>query len=143
MSRDVIKWREHLKELDAQICRKCGKPFSDYIHNLPEGREGALPKAKCSPIVRNQSKPNLERERRQNVFVCVQCNRQMRPKKNGFEFLEMAQMNGQSAEQSPYKLWMGDLWECQDCGQQIVYTDAGQTPIAEHFHLDFRTAARK
>lgn len=39
MSRDVIKWREHLKELDAQICRKCGKPFSDYIHNLPEGRD--------------------------------------------------------------------------------------------------------
>ena len=37
MSRDVIKWREHLKELDAQIYRKCGKPFSDYIHNLAEG----------------------------------------------------------------------------------------------------------
>jgi len=71
------------------------------------------------------------------VFVCVQCNRQMRPKKNGFEFLEMARMNGQSAEQSPYKLWSGDLWECQDCGNQIVYTDARQAPIAEHFQPGF------
>lgn len=71
------------------------------------------------------------------MFVCVQCNRQMRPKKNGFEFLEMARMGGQSAEQAPYKLWMGDLWECQDCGNQIVYTDARQSPIAEHFQPGF------
>ena len=39
MSRDVLKWRENLRQIDAQICQKCGKPFSDYIHNLPEGRD--------------------------------------------------------------------------------------------------------
>jgi len=54
----------------------------------------------------------------------------MRLKKNGTSFVEMAQ-------DRPYKLWMGDLWECQDCGSQIIYTDPKQTPIAEHFQPEF------
>lgn len=67
------------------------------------------------------------------MFVCVKCNQQMRPKKNGFEFVELIG----SVVQSPYKLWSGDLWECQACGQQIIYTDPRQSPIAEHFQDTF------
>jgi hypothetical protein len=64
------------------------------------------------------------------MFVCVQCNRQMRPKKNGYEFIELA-------GDRPYKLWSGDLWECQECGQQIVHTDPRQSPLAEHYQPIF------
>jgi len=54
----------------------------------------------------------------------------MRPKKNGTAFTEMA-------GDRPYKLWMADLWECQDCGAQVLYTSALQTPVAEHYQPDF------
>lgn len=64
------------------------------------------------------------------MFVCAKCNRAMRPKKNGFPFVELAQ-------DRPYKLWYGDLWECQDCGAEIVYTAWSQQPIAEHYQPDF------
>lgn len=70
------------------------------------------------------------------MFVCVQCNRQMRPKKNGFEFLEMARME-YDGNPVPYKLWSGDLWECKGCGTEIVYTDVRQSPIAEHYQPGF------
>jgi hypothetical protein len=78
------------------------------------------------------------------MFVCVQCNRQMRPKKNGFEFLEMAKMGqGYGSNPVPYRLWSGDLWECQDCGQEIVYTNPRQMPIAEHFQDGFAERCEK
>lgn len=64
------------------------------------------------------------------MFICANCNRAMRPKKNGVAFTEMAQ-------DRPYKLWMGDLWECQDCGNQIIYSRPSQSPIAEHFQEGF------
>lgn len=64
------------------------------------------------------------------MFVCAKCNRAMRPKKNGTSFVEMAQ-------DRPYKLWMADLWECQDCGAQILYTAPTQHAVAEHYQPDF------
>src|SRR5882762_10295472 len=42
------------------------------------------------------------------MIVCATCNRAMRPKKNGTPFVGLAQ-------DRPYKLWMADLWDCQDC----------------------------
>ena len=41
------------------------------------------------------------------------------------------------AQDRPYKLWMADLWECQDCGAQVLYTDARQHPLAEHHQPEF------
>jgi hypothetical protein len=67
----------------------------------------------------------------------------MRPKKNSFEFVELARMSGKSEEQTPYKLWSGDLWECQDCGIEIIYTDHRQSPIAEHYEGTFQVRAAK
>lgn len=68
--------------------------------------------------------------------ICVKCQRFYRCKKNGFPFVEMA--NGVTApdKSEPYKLWMGDMYECSDCGSQIV-VGAGQRPLAEHFEPDF------
>lgn len=64
------------------------------------------------------------------MIVCANCNRAMRPKKNGAPFVEMAQ-------DRPYKLWMADLWECQDCGAQVLHTSPLQHPIAESYQPDF------
>jgi len=65
------------------------------------------------------------------VIVCAKCNRAMRPKKNGVSFVEMA-------EDRPYKLWMADLWECQDCRAMVLYTSPSQRPVAEHYQDDFQ-----
>jgi len=54
----------------------------------------------------------------------------MRPKKNGVAFTEMA-------GDRPYKLWMADLWECQDCGALVLHTASTQKPIAESFQQEF------
>ena len=64
------------------------------------------------------------------MIVCANCNRAMRPKKNGTSFIELFQ-------DRPYKLWMADLWECQDCGAQVLHTSPMQMPIAESFQSDF------
>lgn len=64
------------------------------------------------------------------MIVCAKCNRAMRPKENGASFVEMAGSN-------PYKLWMADLWECQDCGAQVLHTSPLQRPIAEHYQPEF------
>lgn len=71
------------------------------------------------------------------MVVCVKCGRQMRPKKNGVAFVETAKLAGATAEVSPYKLWMGDLLECQDCGTEVIYTMPTQTPIAHNYQPDF------
>jgi hypothetical protein len=70
----------------------------------------------------------------------------MRPRKNGYYFVEgmpdgsiepAAQARGKGAVGwEPYKLWVGDLWECPDCHARVV---CGVTnfPIAERHHPDF------
>ncbi len=75
--------------------------------------------------------------------VCVPCQRFYRPKHNGYAFLEgMPSHNGakpgkaEPESWSPYKLWMGDLWACPDCGSEIV-VGTGLNPIAEHYQITF------
>ena len=36
----------------------------------------------------------------------------------------------------PYKLWNGDLYECEGCGAQIVVGIAHQ-PLSEHYQPDY------
>ena len=73
------------------------------------------------------------------MIVCVKCSRQMRPKRNGVEVVEQAR-------RAPdvywdYKLWIADLWECQDCGVEVLYVGDrhghGQLPFREHFQEGF------
>lgn len=77
--------------------------------------------------------------------VCVKCQRFYRPKRNGQPLLEgmpHGPGSGEPGTASPeswlaYKLWMGDLWECQGCGHQIVVgVIAG--PVAEHYQPEFK-----
>lgn len=67
--------------------------------------------------------------------VCVRCQRFFRPRKNGAVW-EEGKPVGQLQDGRPvdgtwesYKLWYGDLWECRQCGAQII-VGTGATPIA-------------
>ena len=70
--------------------------------------------------------------------ICVKCRRFYRPKKNGTAFIEGMPIYGASVPAGlaapelwqPYKLWMGDLWACPDCGSEII-VGTGVKPISE------------
>lgn len=76
--------------------------------------------------------------------VCVPCHRFMRPARNGIRFVEGRPCPGSHAlpglrepdSWEPYKLWMGDLWQCPDCKAQII-VGVGRLPISEHYQGDF------
>lgn len=76
--------------------------------------------------------------------ICVPCQRFYRPKQNGYVFVEGMPVGGGSVPPGtshpelwqPYKLWRGDLWECQGCGHQTISGVAYQ-PISEHYKIDF------
>lgn len=76
--------------------------------------------------------------------VCVPCQRFYRPKKNGYYFLEgmphgpdYPKPGREEPEKwKPYKLWVGDLWQCPSCKATIV-SGVGQNAIAEHWQPDF------
>src|SRR5262245_37605123 len=82
--------------------------------------------------------------------VCVKCQCFYRPEHNGHFFTEMMPNGYHSGSPedrrgvkapdtwTPYKLWVGDLWQCPECGHQIVVgVIAG--PVSEHFHPDFES----
>ena len=80
--------------------------------------------------------------------ICVPCRRFYRPKKNGISFVEsMPKVNGALPGNAapnqwrPYKLWMADLWECPDCGGEILVGNGNQ-PISEHYEPDFAEQVR-
>lgn len=74
--------------------------------------------------------------------ICVPCQRFYRPKENDFAFVEGMPTHGakpgheEADKWRPYKLWLGDLWECKGCGAQIV-VGTGQQPVSEHYKPDF------
>lgn len=71
--------------------------------------------------------------------ICVKCQCFYRPKKNGVFLTEMMPKHN-NAERGikdpgawmPYKVWVGDLWECPDCNHQIIEGVNG--PLAERHH---------
>lgn len=75
--------------------------------------------------------------------VCVPCQRFFRMKQSGFYFIEgMPAENhappGTAAPEKwkPYKLWVGDRWECEGC-HAVILSGFGQQPINEHYRDDF------
>ena len=64
-------------------------------------------------------------------YACVGCKTYFRPRKNGVYVLETMEDYG-----TPYKIWMADLYECPDCGNQLI-TGYGANPVSEHFHAAF------
>jgi len=77
--------------------------------------------------------------------ICCKCQRFFRVKKNGYRFIEAMPKPGErpkpgieeNEKWTPYKLWVGDLYECQGCGSQIV-SGFGNAPISEHYMQDFK-----
>lgn len=80
--------------------------------------------------------------------ACAKCGLFFRPKRNGQVF-EEGMPNGfdkqvrytadDGTPWSSYKLWNGDLWECQGCGAQILVGAHPTQPMAEHFHADYES----
>lgn len=77
--------------------------------------------------------------------ICVKCQRFYRPKRTGTYFTEQMPTGatkdsppGTAAPElwRPYKLWCGDLWECQGCGSQLI-VGTGFKPIRENYDADF------
>lgn len=83
--------------------------------------------------------------------ICVKDRRFYRPKKNGTVFIEGMPISGserpaaglaQPDQWQPYKVWSGDLWECPDCGHQIIVGVAGE-PLAERHYPDMGSWVEK
>ena len=81
--------------------------------------------------------------------VCVPCQRFFRPKKNGAPFMEMRPIQShaepgtaESDQWTDYKLWLGDLWECNGYGAQIIQ-GTGNYAIAEHYMVEFPIIKQK
>lgn len=81
--------------------------------------------------------------------ICVPCRRFFRMRKSGFYFVEGMPIGEGSGENGrvlpgtaepgkwkPYKLWVGDRWECEGCGT-IILSGFGAGPISEHYEKDF------
>lgn len=76
--------------------------------------------------------------------VCVPCRCFYRPKETGFSFIEGMPLNSERdirgnrspGSWTPYKLWSGDLWECPDCGAEII-VGVASAAISEHYLPDF------
>ncbi len=62
--------------------------------------------------------------------VLCGCGRFMRVKKNSVTVEELLEDGG------PYKLWDADLYECPECGAEIIAGFA-QLPFAEHWHQTY------
>lgn len=82
--------------------------------------------------------------------ICVPCQRFFRIRKNGYYFIEAMPRAGlkdpmpgdlHPEQWEPYKLWAGDLWECEGCGAQIV-SGVGQEPLVEHYMDEFQEKVR-
>jgi len=48
---------------------------------------------------------------------CVECERDLRPEKNGVFLVELANMGGGP---QPYAIWHADLWTCPQCKVKII-----------------------
>lgn len=69
-------------------------------------------------------------------YVCVGCKTYLRPRKD--DIVVLVEME----DGRPYQLWSADLWECPDCGAQVVL-GYGQHQWAEHYELDFEEQLQK
>ena len=62
---------------------------------------------------------------------CAQCLTQFRPREND------VCVHITMSDDRPYQLWQADLWECPDCGCQVLL-GFGQKHWAAHFEPTFQ-----
>lgn len=72
--------------------------------------------------------------------ICVPCKKFYRPHKNGVCFEEGMPTND-PREWKSYKLWLGDLWKCSSCGNEII-SGVGFQPIAVHHEANYKERCR-
>lgn len=63
-------------------------------------------------------------------YICANCLTEMRPEKNGVLAEELFD------DGAPYKLWMADLFRCEQCNARVI-SGFARTPLAEHFQPDY------
>jgi hypothetical protein len=63
--------------------------------------------------------------------VCVKCETEFRPERNGFKVVDMFQH-----DTKPYQIWDADMWKCPKCGIEIA-VGFGWTPLFAHFENEF------
>ncbi len=68
-------------------------------------------------------------------IVCIKCEVEYRPEKNGVNVEEMASFGS-------YKLWSADLLKCPKCGNEIIGAFANR-PFAEHFEDGYKKVLKK
>ncbi len=68
--------------------------------------------------------------------ACPRCRRFYRIKKTGLYFEEGMPLNSDREEWTSYKLWAGDLYECEGCGGQVI-VGVPSHHIAEHYQPDY------
>ena len=77
-------------------------------------------------------------------IACAKCLTFFRPRRSGIGFVEgkpkhsgVRPGRAEPEKWLPYKLWMGDLWECQGgCGASVII-GMGHRPIAEDYQDGF------
>jgi len=81
--------------------------------------------------------------------ICVPCQRFFRVTKTGFHFIEgmpvddAAVAGNQEPEKwEPYKIWIGDRFECPGCGVTIL-SGFGGGPISIQHEDDFQSLIRR
>lgn len=63
-------------------------------------------------------------------YACAQCFTILRPREND------VCVHITMEDNRPYQLWQADLWECPDCGMQVIL-GYGEHAWAEHWQPDF------
>lgn len=73
--------------------------------------------------------------------ICVSGRKFFRMKKSGVYFEEEMPLRDES-EWGPYKIWAGDVWQCDSCGTEII-SGVGLRPLAEHYQPDYAEHAAR
>ena len=68
-------------------------------------------------------------------ILCVNCQIELRPKKNGVDVLTMSHQPA-PAPPTPYQAFQADLYRCPGCGLEVVAGFALH-PWGEHYQEDF------
>ena len=64
------------------------------------------------------------------------CQTYFRPRKNEIYVLETYD------NCTPYKIWLADLWECPDCGTQLI-AGYGARAISERYMTNFKVHLKR
>lgn len=72
------------------------------------------------------------------TLACPKCRRFYRVKKVGVYWEEgMPATNDLKGPWQSYKLWAGDLLECEGCGSQVISGPPMNGPVGEHYQPDY------